>query len=180
MSRKLDLLFEALRRARDITGHTEFVVVGSLSALVHETRGPLPSAMTLSNDFDAYTRADPERMLDVVSALGEGSAFFAETGVFIDPVTPQLCTLPEGWEGRMHLLERDGVKVCFLDFADAAISKYARGEPNDLRWIRAGIEAGLLDLDVVVKRLRFTRFLDADEERSTRERVQRDLQRSNR
>jgi len=177
MSRKLELLFDALQAARRLTGHTEFVVVGSLSALVHEKGGSLPAAMTVSNDIDAYTKADPERMLDVVQALGEGSPFFAENGVFIDPVTPQLCTLPEGWERRMHRLERDGIVVHFLEFADAAISKYARGDPNDERWIHAGIEAGLLDLAVVTERLKTTRFVDAEEESLTRERVQRDIER---
>lgn len=176
MSRKLDLLLEALQEARRMTGHTEFVVVGSLSALAHEDQSALPEAMTMSNDVDVYTRADPGRMLDVVKALGEGSAFFAEKGIFVDPVTPKLCTLPQDWEARMHMLERDGMRVFFLDTNDAAISKYARGDPNDLRWIHAGIRSGIVHLGVVVQRLTTTRFLDTDEERNTRMRVYRDVE----
>lgn len=140
---KLDILFQALSKAKKLTGHTEYVIVGSLSALVHEDSGRLPRNLVRSNDFDAYTRADPGRILDVAHALGEGSAFFEDHDMYIDPVTPKLLTLPEGWEDRMGVLERDGIKAFFLHADDAAISKYVRGAPNDIRWIRAGIESGL-------------------------------------
>ncbi len=75
---KLDILFQALSEAKKLTGHTEYVIVGSLCALVHEDSGRLPRDMVRSNDFDTYTRADPGRILDVAHALGEGSAFFED------------------------------------------------------------------------------------------------------
>lgn len=171
MPARLDVLFDALEQARQIIGHTEYVIVGSLSAIAHETSGLLPPEMAISNDFDMYTRADPGRIHDVVRALGEGSPFYDENDAFIDPVSPKLLTLPDGWEDRMRLIERSGIKAFFLEANDAAISKYTRGAPNDARWIQAGVRAGLIDLEVVMQRLPVTRFLDDDEAKATRQRV---------
>jgi hypothetical protein len=176
MPGKLELLFDALERARQLIGHSEYVIVGSLSAIAHETSGRLPPEMAMSNDFDMYSRADPGRIHDVVAALGEGSPFYDENDAFIDPVSPKLLTLPTGWEERMRLIERNGIKAFFLDANDAAISKYARGAPTDERWIQAGIRAGIVSLDVVVERLGTARFLDVDEERATKQRVARDVE----
>lgn len=134
--------------------------------------------MTMSNDFDMYTKADPGRILGIADALGEGSAFFAEYDMYIDPVSPKLLTLPEGWEDRMTLLERDGIKAYFLDPNDAAISNYTRGAPNDARWITAGINARLIDLEVVARRVKTARFLDAAEEAATRARIDKDIESS--
>ena len=59
----------------------------------------------------------------------------------------------------------------FLDPDDAAMSKYARSQPNDLRWIRAGILCGLISLPKIKNRLATTTFLDGDEESRVREQV---------
>ncbi len=75
----------------------------------------------------------------------------------------------------MGVLERDGIKAFFLDADDAANSKYTRGAPNDIRWIRAGIESGLINLDIVRDRLRTTRFLDAAEDAATKARIIEDV-----
>lgn len=176
MSYKLDLLFAALVHARKLIGHSEYVIAGSLSALAIEASGPLPPEMAMSNDFDTYTRADPPRIHDVAEALGKDSVFFEENDMYIDPISPKLLTLPEGWEDRMTLIERDGIKAFFLEPNDAAISKYTRGAPNDERWIQAGIKAGLIDLEVVASRLKHTPFLDALEASQTRARVTRDIE----
>lgn len=57
----------------------------------------------------------------------------------------------------------DRIVAFFLDPDDAAISKYARCEPRDREWIRAGLAAGLLSVAVIERRLRETSFLDAAE-----------------
>jgi hypothetical protein len=51
----------------------------------------------------------------------------------------------------------------FLDPNDAAVSKYARGEPRDREWIRAGLEAGVLSRAIIESRLKETTFLDQQE-----------------
>lgn len=169
----------ALSEARKLTGHTEYIVLGSLSILGLDDGGAIPADMSMSIDIDCYTRADPPRIFDVQATLGEGSAFQREHGYFLDPVSPALPSLPTGWEARLTLVEHEGLKVWFLDPDDAAISKYARGEPHDLRWIHAGLRSGWVSLPRIRARLTSTQFLDAEEERRVRQQIENDAEHLN-
>ena len=81
-------------------------------------------------------------------------------------MSPDLPTLPQGWQQRLiQQTLPSGVKVKYLDPNDCAVSKYARSEPKDREWIRAGIEASLLSLPTIEYRMRETRFFDAEENR---------------
>ena len=123
----------------------------------------------MSIDVDCYTRREPERIFELQHALGEGSAFEAANGYFLDPVSPNLPTLPAQWEFRLVKIPlKNGVTVFFLDPNDAAISKYARSEPRDREWIRAGFAAGLLSAPMIESRLRDTVFLDEQERERAR------------
>jgi hypothetical protein len=160
----LDALLVLLKEARAACGHADYVVIGSLSILGMSEVSELPQDMTLSIDADCYTLADPPRIFDLVPALGEHSDFERAHGYYLDPVSPKLPTLPAGWEQRMIRLERDGIRVSFLEPNDAAISKLARGEPRDLRWVRAGVKAGLVSVAALKLRLRHTDFFDETEQ----------------
>lgn len=162
----LDALFDLLRAAHALCGHGEYVVVGSLSVLGLAEVAAVPADMTVSIDADCYTRSDPARIFDLQAALGEGSAYHRAHGIYLDPVSPKLPTLPDGWEQRLIRLTRDRLVACFLEPNDAAVSKLARGEPRDLRWVRAGLKAGIVSLPTVRLRMRNTDFLDAEEERT--------------
>lgn len=159
----LDALFSLLQAARALCGHREYVLVGSLSVLGMAEVADIPPDMTMSIDADCFTPADPGRLFELQHALGEGSPYHREHGVYLDPVSPQLPTLPEGWQQRLIRLERGGVAAAFLDPNDAAVSKLARGEPRDLRWVRAGIRAGIVSVPAVRLRMKSTAFLDAEE-----------------
>ena len=160
----LGAVFDLLKEAGQLSGHKEFVVIGSLSILALEESFDVPGDMTMSNDIDCYTKNDPERIFDIVASLGENSPRHVALGYFLDAVTPALPSLPEGWEARMSRIERDGIVVWFLDPNDAALSKYARGEPRDRRWIRAGIRCGVVSLPVVKSRFKSVDFLDQEEQ----------------
>ena len=164
-------LFRLFDEARRRIGHSEYVVIGSLSILGTDDDIGLPVDMTMSIDVDSYSRHDPGRIFDLARDLGEESGFHHANGYHLDPVSPKLPTLPDGWQGRMTSLERNGLTLWFLDPDDAAISKYARGDPNDLRWIRAGIRSGHVSLPRVRARLATTSFLDTEEAARVRERV---------
>ena len=58
---------------------------------------------------------------------------------------------------------RGGVTAQFLEPNDAAVFKLARAEPRDLRWVRAGVTAGLVSLPMLKLRMQTTDFLDAQE-----------------
>jgi hypothetical protein len=165
---ELSQLERLFAEARRLSGHAEYVVVGSLSALGIAQDGRVPPRMLMSIDVDCFTRRDPGRIFDLNEALGEGSPFEAEHGYYLDPVSPRLPTLPGQWEYRLIRVPLgEGLTVFFLEPNDAAVSKYARGEPRDREWIRAGLAAGLLSAPVIESRLRDTVFLnDAERERA--------------
>lgn len=157
-------LHKLFARARELSGQAEFVVVGSHSALGVPRDRALPSRMTMSIDVDAWTRSDPARVFELQAALGQGSAFELENGYYLDPVSPRLPTLPEGWESRLYKVKfDDGIVVHFLDPNDCAVSKYARAEPRDREWLQAGLAAGILSAAVIEYRMRETVFADDDE-----------------
>jgi hypothetical protein len=154
-------LFES---AKGLTNHTEFVVVGSNSVLGVPRDRALPPRMTMSIDVDAYTKSDPGRIFDLEKHLGQGSPFELENGYYLDPIAPNLPTLPEGWESRLFKVKFDGhLVVYFLDPNDAAVSKYARCEPRDREWLQAGLAAGILSPAVIEYRMRETDFADDGE-----------------
>lgn len=164
--RQLQALFTEAKR---LTGHTEFVVIGSLSILgVVQRHSQIPERMLTSIDVDCYTKADPGRIFELKGDLGEGSKFHEETGYYLDPVSPHLPTLPSRWAYRLIKVElEEQINLYFLDPNDAAVSKYARCDVRDREWIKAGLDAGLLSAPVIQSRFRETEFLDeAERERA--------------
>ena len=167
----IDNLVHLLLAAHQLCGHCDYVVIGSVSVLGMAQVEAIPLDMTMSIDADCYTLADPPRVFDLSDALGEGSAYHHAHGVYLDPVSPQLPTLPQGWETRLIRIEHPPITAHCLDPVDAAISKLARGEPRDLRWVKAGIQAQLISLPMLRLRARSTTFLDAAEQAGTLQRL---------
>ena len=146
-----------------------FVVIGSLSVLGLLDERRIPDAMTVSAEVDAYPESDPARAFEIADGFGLGSAFEQEHGYYFDAVSPQLPTLPRGWEQRLIARRLPGgTLVKFLEPHDAAIAKLARGEPKDLRWIRAGIDASILSAATLEYRFRETVFEDDERDRARR------------
>lgn len=168
---------EDLRRlfaaARSLSGETDYVVFGSLAALGYA--GEVPARMAMSVDVDAYTKSDPARVFDLARALGQGSAFETEHGYYLDPISPSVATLPAGWEARLVRIELEpGLAAWFLEPNDAALSKYARMEPRDREWIRAGLQAGIVSLAILDARFAQTAFLDPAESARARKALDED------
>lgn len=168
----LDALFVLLQAARAACGHRDYVVVGSLSVLGMAEVCAVPADMTMSIDADCYTAADPARVFDLQAALGEKSPFHRAHGYYLDPVSPRLPTLPEAWQQRLIRIARDDVVASFLEPNDAAISKLARSEPRDLRWVRAGLKAGIVSLPMLRLRMGQTPFLDEAEQARVRKTIE--------
>ena len=159
---KRDDLRRLFAQARKLTGETDFVVFGSLAAL--GSAGKIPPRMATSVDVDAFGKNDPSRIFELAGALGQGSSFDAENGYYLDPISPRVATLPEDWEQRLIRIELEaGLAAWFLEPNDAAVSKYARMEPRDREWIRAGLKASILSLPIIEARFKQTAFLDAAE-----------------
>lgn len=161
---------KALEEAKALTNHTEFVVAGSLSVLGWAPYPP--EAMSMSIDIDFFMLGDPQRSAELSAHLGEGSDFHIENGYYLDPITPELPTLPNTWRNRVKPVRLGEVNALFLDVNDTAISKYVRGDENDFRWIEAGYRAGILDADVIKARMEFdTNFHEVEEKRAAMSRL---------
>ena len=84
---KREHLFKLFSEAHRLTGHRDYVVIGSLSILGTQDENELPMDMSMSTDVDSYTLTDPERIQDAAPALGEGSGFHQKNGYYLDPVS---------------------------------------------------------------------------------------------
>lgn len=159
-----------LRRAHALSGHREFVIVGSLAILGAVVEPP--DAMVMSIDVDTFLKTDPDRTGALSAALGQGSPFEDEHGYYLDPVSPNLPSFPTGWQDRLIAIELGEVRAYFVDPNDVAVSKYIRGEYRDLRWLREGLKRGLLNLDVIERQIASAPTLD-DELPAARRRIAR-------
>ncbi len=158
---QLDILLGEIAREKGVDW---FVVIGSLSILGLTQGRPVPVEMLMSNEVDAYLEQDPEGGFEFHARWGQGSEFERVHGYYFDPVSPKLPTLPRGWQSRMIPMKLpSGVNVKFLEPNDAAVSKYARGEPKDQAWIREGLRQSILSLATIEYRFRETPFLDREE-----------------
>lgn len=160
-------------RARDLCGETDYVVLGSLAVL--GCAGEVPPRMAASIDVDAFSKNDPARIFELEASLGQGSPFEREHGYYLDPISPEVATLPASWEGRLTRIQLEpALAAWFLEPNDAAVSKYARMEPRDREWIRPGLRAGVLSLAILDARFAETTFLDAHESARARQALEED------
>lgn len=82
-----------------------------------------------SINVDFYPRGDPGRIDEIARELGECSAFHRRHGIYADPVSPALASLPDVWERRLIALPLGAEAVAWcLEPNDAAVSKYVRCE----------------------------------------------------
>lgn len=155
-----------LEKAAAISNHRRFVIAGSLSALGAVLVPPID--MVMSRDLDMYPQLDPGRgFIEIAAQIGEGSPFHKAHGFYADPITPQLLSLPQGWDIRLaQIPTRGGIVAMFLDPNDVAIGKLVRGHENDLRWVRAGMEQSILSIDTILARAKTVSSLSSDDRAS--------------
>jgi hypothetical protein len=150
-----------LVEASKVISHRDYVIIGSLSVLAHPVTPP--ESMRMSIDVDLYPKNDPGRASEVATALGRRSKFMRDNGYYADAVSPRLPTLADGWEDRLVRVPfNSGVVAWFLEPNDAAVSKYVRGEARDRAWIRAGLEAGIIQMNRVEYRFWEARMDDSE------------------
>lgn len=167
-------LARLLAAATRLIRHRDFVIVGSLSIL-GAVLDP-PEEMIGSIDVDLYPKSDPSRIDEIARKLGEGSDFHRRHGIYADPVSPFLSSLPEGWEERLIALPlATGVTAWCLEPHDAAVSKYVRGEKRDRLWCRAGLAHRILKAGILRQRLRATHAVEPGEIERARAALEADV-----
>jgi hypothetical protein len=127
-----------LRASKEITGETEFIVLGSQSIL-----GPYPDApreLRASMEADLYPRRRPDLSALIEGSLGELSPFHGTFGYFADGVSPDTATLPAGWENRLIPLSNHntgGATGWCLEPHDLVFSKLAARREKDMAFVSA-------------------------------------------
>jgi len=157
-------LIQLVLRAAEISGRTEFVVIGSQA--IHGTvADPNIEIVALSNDVDLYpVDGYDERNLvyqGLMEGLGQDSDFDEHTGTYLEAVPVNLAKFPDGWQQR-SFQEVVGnvtignapraVRITFPDIYDLTVSKLAIRRDKDLEFLRGVIELGLVARDVLIER----------------------------
>lgn len=90
-------LEHVIRAAKQITGETEFVVVGSQA--LHGAFPNLVDKLVTSHECDIYVPNAPEKT-DLLNSIGMLTAFAQTYGYYADPVDPDTAKLPKNWRRR--------------------------------------------------------------------------------
>ncbi len=142
----------ALRAASRIARDFEFVLIGSQAVHAHCRRPP--AEVLLSQECDVYPRTHPEAAHLLASQLGRASAFARRHGFYVDVVTPEIATLPDGWEKRLKPLRVGRITALCLDIHDLLVSKLAAGRLKDLELVGALLKLRLGTVSTLRRRIR--------------------------
>lgn len=143
-----------LRAAGAITGHAEWVIIGSQAIL-----GAVPDApreMTVSEELDIYAPAD-ERASDLIDGtIGERSPFHETFGYYAHGVGAETATLPARWRDRAVIIRTEatgGVTGICPQPSDLAISKLAAWREKDQEFVSALLRHGITSREEIESRL---------------------------
>jgi hypothetical protein len=159
-----DQVFALLRRAAQVTGRTEFVIIGS-QAIHGEYPDPRIQAVELSQDMDVYStsKLSPPLYEELLIQLGQDSDYHQETNTYLEPVSETLARFPEGWQDRAHRLHVGSVEVngkesevtaIFPEIHDLTVSKLAIFRDKDRAFLHGVVDEGLVDQDTLRDRYR--------------------------
>lgn len=140
-------IVKAITRPRQIT------VLGSSSLLAgNPDLGEKGRPLELSLDADFLVEPCDSRQAGVLhEAIGEGSLFHREYGVYADFMRPDITeTFPAGWQGRCVYLGRDKSVRC-LNPIDLAVVKLKLGREKDVELLKAMIKTGILTITALRK-----------------------------
>jgi hypothetical protein len=156
--------------AANVISEDEFVVIGSQAVL--GLVATAPASMLISMEADVYPARAPDRAIEVDGALGDGSPFHRQYGYYAHGVGPETAKAPAGWQDRLVPVEvpprprsrHRPVALC-LEIHDLVLSKLVAGRDRDIDYARQAQTHGLLDLDVMRRRVKDLPVDQADRER---------------
>jgi hypothetical protein len=107
-----------------------------------------------SLEADVLPIDDPDghKADQIDSSLGEGSLFDQTSGIHADGVSDNSAVVPSGWRDRLIPYTNGVVGYC-LEPHDLGISKLIAFREKDREFVRALIEAGLVDTEILLHRL---------------------------
>jgi hypothetical protein len=146
-----------LRAAAALANHARFVIVGNAAVII--TARHIPASMMMTQEIDIYADGitDPEPISDLIDAsIGEGSQFHRTFSYYGDGVSPGTAIMPDDWRGRtIQYVTADGLVTAICPSAnDIAIAKLCAWREKDRDWLRAAVNAGIIDTDRIGALLR--------------------------
>lgn len=144
--------------AAEVCGEREIVVIGS-QAILGSVPEP-PKATLFSMEADVYPLRDPAKAEEIDASLGDGSFFHATYGYYAHGVGPETAKAPAGWEKRLVRLEisprvgrRAGAVALCLEVHDLVLAKCVAGRERDWEFARTAIQAGLVQIEELLRRV---------------------------
>jgi uncharacterized nucleotidyltransferase DUF6036 len=144
-------LERTLRAAGRVAGEAEFFLIG-FQAIHASCRRP-PAEVLLSQECDLYPKNRPETASAIDAELGRDSRFARRHGFYADVVTPEIASLPTGWERRLRPLRVGHITAWCLEVHDLIVSKLAAGRLKDLEFTGALLQMKLADPTIVRRRI---------------------------
>lgn len=169
-------LEHAIRTACQIIGHVEVIVIGSQAILGSFDESQLPADATRSMECDilpmAGSEAETRLLADLIEEVaGEWSPFESLHGFSIDGVDLETAILPDGWRARLIRVQNDNTAApggepkftgwC-LEQHDLCAAKLCAGREKDHEFVRALLQADLIDPATLTARLRAIEALHKD------------------
>lgn len=147
-----------LRAVARITDHRMFVIIGA-AAVIARLHGNISASMAMTAEVDIYAFDAPnaEYLSDMIDAnIGQESNFHGTYGYYADGVSPETAKMPTDWLTRaVKYLPSDapGVTAILPDVNDIALAKLVAWREKDVEWLTAGVETGILSVDIMKARL---------------------------
>src|SRR6476469_7731709 len=88
-----------LSAAADLTGHDQFVVIGSQA--IHGSVDNPPDVLLESMEVDLFALHDPSAADSIDGNLGDGSQFHVAFGYYAHGVDETTAKPPQGWQDRV-------------------------------------------------------------------------------
>jgi hypothetical protein len=142
-------LEHVIRAAKEITGETEFVVIGSQA--LHGAFPNLVDKLITSHECDIYIPNAPEKT-ELLNSIGFLTPFAQTYGYYADPVGPETAKLPKSWpRRRISVSSRNTNGATYYCPApeDLVFSKLAAGREKDFRFVQALLSRNLIKLPSV-------------------------------
>lgn len=147
-------LEHAIRAACEVAQDTEVYVFGS-QAILGQYPNP-HSDLVESREVDIVPKNKPEEWNAIDESLGEGSPFDMTFSFYVQGVSLETATLPEGWVDRCIPVRNENTRghtgLC-LEGHDLALSKLAAFRPKDLTFVRVLLREQMVEPDLLMERL---------------------------
>ena len=114
--RELD---QTLRAAGRVAREKEFFLIGSQA--LHAQLSASSSRGVVVAEMRHLSQNHPETAGVLATKLGRGSEFAKRLEFYADIVTPEIASLPFGWQNRLKPLRSGGVAAHCLDLARSLI-----------------------------------------------------------